>query len=119
MRRGGGALAGWMFVAPALIVIGVFFLLPVLAALGLSFTDFNIYALASLKNLRFVGIDNYIAVLRMGLFWKALGNTLYFVVVGVPLSIGAALGAALLVHSRLARWKGFFAWRCSRRWSPT
>ena len=108
MRRGGGALAGWMFVAPALIVIGVFFLLPVLAALGLSFTDFNIYALASLKNLRFVGIDNYIAVLRMGLFWKALGNTLYFVVVGVPLSIGAALGAALLVHSRLARWKSFF-----------
>ena len=102
------ALAGWMFAAPALIVIGVFFLLPVLAALGLSFTDFDIYALASLKNLRFVGLANYLVVLRMGLFWKALGNTLYFVVVGVPLSVAAALGAALLVHSRLARWKGFF-----------
>ncbi|MBW8075022.1 MULTISPECIES: sugar ABC transporter permease [Metallibacterium] len=97
-----------MFAAPALIVIGVFFLLPVLAALGLSFTDFDIYALASLKNLRFVGLANYLVVLRMGLFWKALGNTLYFVVVGVPLSVAAALGAALLVHSRLARWKGFF-----------
>ena len=102
------ALAGWMFAAPALIVIGVFFLLPVLAALGLSLTDFDIYALASLKNLRFVGLANYLVVLRMGLFWKALGNTLYFVVVGVPLSVAAALGAALLVHSRLARWKGFF-----------
>ena len=102
------ALAGWMFAAPALIVIGVFFLLPVLAALGLSFTDFDIYALASLKNLRFIGLANYLVVLRMGLFWKALGNTLYFVVVGVPLSVAAALGAALLVHSRLARWKGFF-----------
>lgn len=102
------ALAGWMFSAPALIVIVVFFLLPVLAALGLSFTDFDIYALASLKNLRFVGLANYLVVLRMGLFWKALGNTLYFVVVGVPLSVAAALGAALLVHSRLARWKGFF-----------
>ncbi len=101
-------LAGWMFAAPALIVIAVFFLLPVLAALGLSFTDFDIYALASLKNLRFVGLANYLVVLRMGLFWKALGNTLYFVVVGVPLSVAAALGAALLVHSRLARWKGFF-----------
>ena len=101
-------LAGWMFAAPALIVIGVFFLLPVLAALGLSFTDFDIYALASLKNLRFIGLANYLVVLRMGLFWKALGNTLYFVVVGVPLSVAAALGAALLVHSRLARWKGFF-----------
>ena len=102
------ALAGWMFAAPALIVIAVFFLLPVLAALGLSFTDFDIYALASLKNLRFIGLANYLVVLRMGLFWKALGNTLYFVVVGVPLSVAAALGAALLVHSRLARWKGFF-----------
>ena len=101
-------LAGWMFAAPALIVIAVFFLLPVLAALGLSFTDFDIYALASLKNLRFIGLANYLVVLRMGLFWKALGNTLYFVVVGVPLSVAAALGAALLVHSRLARWKGFF-----------
>ena len=101
-------LAGWMFAAPALIVIGVFFLLPVLAALGLSFTDFDIYALASLKNLRFVGLANYLVVLRMGLFWKALGNTLYFVVVGVPLSVAAALGAALLLHSRLARWKGVF-----------
>ena len=102
------ALAGWMFAAPALIVIAVFFLLPVLAALGLSFTDFDIYALASLKNLRFVGLANYLVVLRMGLFWKALGNTLYFVVVGVPLSVAVALGTALLVHSRLARWKGFF-----------
>ena len=101
-------LAGWMFAAPALIVIAVFFLLPVLAALGLSFTDFDIYALASLKNLRFVGLANYLVVLRMGLFWKALGNTLYFVVVGVPLSVAVALGTALLVHSRLARWKGFF-----------
>ncbi len=101
-------LAAWVFTGPALIVIGLFFLVPVLLALGLSFTDFDIYALASLKNVQFVGLDNYLTVLRMGLFWKALGNTLYFVVVGVPLSIGVALGAALLVHSRLARWKGFF-----------
>ncbi len=106
--RPGRRIAGWVFIAPALIVIGVFFLLPVLLAVGLSLTDFDIYALASLRNLQFVGLDNYLAVLRMGLFWRALGNTLYFVVVGVPLSIGAALGAALLVHSRLARCRGFF-----------
>ena len=106
MRR--GALAGWIFTAPALAVIAVFFLLPVLAAFGLSLTDFDIYALASLRNLRFVGLDNYAAVLHMPLFWKALGHTLYFVIVGVPLSLAASLAAALLLHSRLARWKGFF-----------
>jgi multiple sugar transport system permease protein len=98
----------WWFVAPALLVIGVFFFLPVLAALALSVTDFDIYALADWRNLRLVGLRNYIELLRAPLFWQALGNTLYFVVVGVPLSIAASLGAALLLHSRVARFKAFF-----------
>jgi multiple sugar transport system permease protein len=89
-------------------VIGVFFFVPVLAALALSLTDFDIYALADLGNLRFVGLGNYAQLLETPLFWKALGNTLYFVIVGVPLSIGASLGAAMLLHSKLARFKGFF-----------
>ena len=98
----------WMFVAPAMFVIIVFFGLPVLAALLLSFTDFDLYALADLKNLRFVGLDNYVDVLHAPLFWKSLLNTAYFVVVGVPLSIAASLAAALLLHSPLARFRGFF-----------
>ncbi len=100
--------AAWMFVAPAMFVIIVFFGLPVLAALLLSFTDFDLYALADLKNLRFVGLDNYVDVLHAPLFWKSLLNTAYFVVVGVPLSIAASLAAALLLHSPLARFRGFF-----------
>lgn len=95
------------FVAPALLVIATFFLLPVLAAVVLSLTDFDIYALADLHNLRFVGLDNYRHLLANPLFWKALGNTLYFVVVGVPLSIGLSLGTALLLNSPLARWTRF------------
>jgi multiple sugar transport system permease protein len=101
-------LAAWGFVAPALIVIGVFFLLPVAAGLALSLTDFDIYALADLRNLRFVGLDNYLHLLRTPLFWQALGNTLYFVAVGVPLSIGLSLGAALLLNARVARFTPFF-----------
>jgi multiple sugar transport system permease protein len=100
--------AAWTFVAPALLVIGAFFLVPVLAALLLSLTDFDLYALADLRNLRFVGLGNYIDVLRTPLFWKSLGNTFYFVLVGVPLSIALSLGAALLLDSKLARFKGFF-----------
>jgi multiple sugar transport system permease protein len=96
------------FVAPALLVIGVFFFLPVLAALALSVTDFDIYALADWRNLRLVGLRNYVELLRAPLFWQALGNTLYFVAAGVPLSIAASLGAALLLHSRAARFKAFF-----------
>jgi multiple sugar transport system permease protein len=98
----------WAFVTPALLVISVFFLLPVIVAVALSLTDFDIYALADLRNLRFVGLDNYLQMLRTPLFWQALGNTLYFVVVGVPLSLVVSLGAALLLHSKLARCKAFF-----------
>lgn len=100
MNRAG--LAGWVFAAPALTVIGLFFALPVLAAFALSLTDYDIYALADPDNLRFVGLDNYLALLQRPLFWQALGNTLYFVIVGVPLSIAVSLAAALLLNSRLA-----------------
>jgi multiple sugar transport system permease protein len=100
--------AGWLFAAPALTVIGLFFGLPVVAALALSLTDFDIYALADMGNLRFVGIGNYVGLLQNPLFWKSLGNTLYFVVVGVPLSVAMSLGAALLLHSKVGRLKPFF-----------
>ena len=100
--------AGWLFAAPALTVIGLFFGLPVVAALALSLTDFDIYALPDMGNLRSVGIGNYVGLLQNPLFWKSLGNTLYFVVVGVPLSVAMSLGAALLLHSRVGRLKPFF-----------
>jgi len=100
--------AAWWFIAPAMLVIGVFFFLPVIGAFAMSLTDFDIYALANPRNLRFVGLANYLQLLETPLFWKALGNTLYFVVLGVPLSIAASLGTALLLHSKLARLKPFF-----------
>jgi multiple sugar transport system permease protein len=105
VRRG---VAAWCFVAPALLVIVVFFFVPVLAALAISLTDFDIYALADSRNLRLVGLRNYAQLLQTPLFWQALGNTLYFVVVGVPLSVTVSLGAALLLHSRLVRFRGLF-----------
>ncbi|MFZ5550559.1 MAG: carbohydrate ABC transporter permease [Pseudomonadota bacterium] len=100
--------AAWAFVLPALTVIGLFFAVPVLAGLALSLTDFDLYALADLRNLRFVGLDNYAAVLQQPLFWRALGNTAYFVILGVPLSIGLSLGCAVLLQSKLARFKPLF-----------
>ncbi len=101
-------LVAWSFVAPALAVIGLFFALPVAIGLGLSLTDFDIYALADWRNLRLAGLDNYAHVLTLPLFWQALRNTLLFVVLGVPLSIALSLGCALLLQSPLARFKPFF-----------
>ena len=100
--------AAWWFVAPALLVLAIFFFIPVVAALAMSLTDFDLYALGDFKNLRVVGLRNYAQLLVDPLFWKALGNTFYFVALGVPMSIGASLGAALLVNSKLARFRNFF-----------
>jgi multiple sugar transport system permease protein len=86
----------------------VFFGLPVLAALLLSLSDFDLYALADWDNLRFVGLDNYFELLRTPLFWKSLGNTFYFVLVGVPLSIAVSLAAALLLNAPVTRFRAFF-----------
>ncbi len=100
--------AGWAFVAPALALIGVFFFVPVLGGLLLSFTDFDVYAIGRPDTARFMGLANYLQALRSHDLWKALGNTLFFVLVGGPLSVAASLVAALLVTSKLARFPGFF-----------
>ena len=61
-------LAGWCFAGPALLVIAVFFVVPVAAALALSLTDFDIYAIADPANLRLVWLHNYIQLLKTPLF---------------------------------------------------
>ncbi len=93
--------AAFWFLAPALGLIAVFFLLPIAAALLLSLTDFDIYAIGDPSALRWIGLDNYRQVFEHPLFWTALGNTFYFVILGGPLSVGLSLGAALLLNARL------------------
>ena len=100
--------AAWAFLAPAIILLFLFFLVPVTAGLLLSLTDFDIYAIGSPGLARFVGLDNYRRLLSDGTFWMALGNTLKFVFIGGPLSVGVSLGAALLLNAKLVKMRGFF-----------
>lgn len=102
------ARVAYMFLAPALILMMVFVVVPVAASFVISLTDFNIFALADWSNARFIGVDNYVRLFQDELFWKALGNTLYFVAVGVPLAIGLALILAMLLNSPLNRAKYLF-----------
>ena len=97
-----------VFLGPALAAIGLFFFVPVLAAFVMSFTDFDIYSLGDLRYARFVGARNYLQLFEDPLFWKALWNTLYFLVAGGPLSIAVSLGAAVLLQSKLVRYQSFF-----------
>ena len=99
---------GHVFVAPALLVLAAFFVLPVLGAFVMSFSDFDIYALADLKNLRFIGVDNYRDLLASPQFWKAFGNTCYFAFVGAPLSIAVSLSMAMALNVPGLRLRAFY-----------
>jgi multiple sugar transport system permease protein len=103
--RPGEAHAGWAMSAPALAAILVFFVFPAAASLFLSFTDFDIYALADLGNLRFIGFQNYERLVANPLFWKAMTNSLLFVAIGTPFIVALSLSAAMLVNSRWLAWR--------------
>jgi ABC-type sugar transport system permease subunit len=97
--------AGFTFVAPVLVGTVLVLVVPTVLGLLLSVTDFDIYAIANIHWLRFVGTGNYLDLMRQPLFWRATVNTLLFAGFGVPAAIGVSLVAALLVHARLVRWK--------------
>ncbi len=100
--------AAWTFLSPALLLIAVFFAVPVIAAFLLGFTDFDLYALADLETVRITGVANYRTLLTSPLFWQALRNTAEFALIGGPLSIAVSLAAALLVNAKATRFKPFF-----------
>jgi multiple sugar transport system permease protein len=102
------ARAGLAFIAPALGLILLFFVVPVVGGFLLAATDFDIYGIGDFSTARFVALGNFAALLHDPVFWKALANTFYFVLVGGPLSVAVSLGAAMLVNSRVVRLKGFF-----------
>ena len=92
------AVAGMLFVLPAVIFIGVFLVLPAILAFGYSFQQYNMLKPAQKV---FIGLTNYIDVLKNPAFYKSLFNTVYFAAIVVPLQTIVALGLALLVNTKL------------------
>ncbi|HEX2122311.1 MAG TPA: sugar ABC transporter permease [Thermoanaerobaculia bacterium] len=102
------ARAALLFLAPALVLLTVFFFVPVIAGLALSLTDFDLYTIGDPQNVRLVGLCNYRELLGSSIFWTAFANTMYFALVGGPLTVAVSLAAALLVNARLTRFKSLF-----------
>jgi len=101
-------ITAYFFLAPALTTLLVFFFIPVLAAFVMSFTDFDIYSLGNIKQMRFILVDNFKQLFHDPIFWKALKNTLIFVLIGAPLTIALSLFAAIGLNSRLLHFKTLF-----------
>ena len=110
--RGRESLYGWLFVSPAILIVGLFLAVPILLALYVSFSDWN--GLGSpLGNSDVVGVENYTKVLvDSGLaqrdFGTAIRNNLYYVLLVVPLQTALALFLAVQVNQRLLKARGFF-----------
>lgn len=111
--RRGEAAAGWLFTAPALIILGVFLLVPVLMALWVSFSDWSGRGSPLSSDVSFVGLDNYAAVTTGGglaerNFGISLRNNAWYVLLVVPLQTALSLVLALLVNRAILRGRGFF-----------
>jgi len=93
----------WKLMAPAVSLILLFILLPTLAVIYLSFTNFEL----GYTDYQFVGLENYIELLNDRTFRISLQNTVVYTLIVTPLSVFIGLGAALLIESE-ARGKAFF-----------
>jgi multiple sugar transport system permease protein/raffinose/stachyose/melibiose transport system permease protein len=101
-------LVGWSFAAPFVVLFGVFLALPILAAFALSFTSFGLRDLNNPIGTTVVGVKNYTDLFGDPKFWKSLGNTIYFVVVGVPLTLALGLVIANALSRGITRFRTAF-----------
>ncbi|MDO4242758.1 MAG: sugar ABC transporter permease [Actinomyces sp.] len=103
-RRGTG-VTGWLFVSPAVVVLTVFMLLPVLMALWVSVSDWSGVGSPLSGEVGFVGASNYTDLVGGGLAERDLGialrNNLWYVLLVVPLQTLLALTLAVLVNQRV------------------
>lgn len=98
----------YFFISPALLLLILFSLLPIVIAFVISFTDIDLVGLADYSQIHFIGLENYINVMKDPTFLKAIGNTLFYVIIGVPLVILCSLGIALMINFSQAKIFQFF-----------
>jgi multiple sugar transport system permease protein len=111
--RSGEGRYGWLFTAPAIVIIGVFLVLPIVLALWVSFSDWSGLGSPLNPQVEFVGAKNYQSVLTDGGlaekdFGTSIRNNLWFVIFVVPLQTALALFLAVQVNRRILRGRGFF-----------
>jgi multiple sugar transport system permease protein len=120
-RRSGGGIrgregvAGWVFTAPMIVILGVFLFIPVLMAFYVSLTNWNGNGspFAGGDNARLVGAQNYTALFTQdGLardnFMQSMGNNAWYVFFVVPIQTAVSFFLALIVSNRFLRGKSFF-----------
>ncbi len=90
------ARTGLLFLSPWLIGLAVFTAYPIIASFLFSFTYYT-----GLSAPRWAGFENYVQLFRDSLFWKAIYNTLYLAIIGIPLAQVLSILVALLLNTKV------------------
>ena len=101
-------IKGWLFFAPFAILAAVFFFIPLIGSLLLSFREYSLLDGSPFAAGRWIGIQNYVTAFTDPTFLKALGNTCLYTVITVPAKLIIALGLALVCNAKIVKAKGFF-----------
>lgn len=104
-RRFSENIEAYLYLAPAAIILLIFWFAPVLMSIGMSFTNWK--GGDSLQNVRWVGLTNYARALSDEDFIQVLWNTLNYTIYSVPLTLAIALFFAMLLNSKI-KMKGIF-----------
>ena len=91
--NGRRAMTAWLFLTPALIILVAFTLYPMIQAVYLSLTDYNLIRAAE-----FIGLDNYVELFQDPSFWNAFGNTVLYAAVVTPATVILALLFAVMLN---------------------
>lgn len=87
-------LTAWTFLTPTVLLVGVFLIVPVLLAFVLSFKQTSGFGPSS-----WIGLRNYTALAKDGVFWRSFLNTAVFTIATVPIEMAVGLGVALLFNT--------------------
>lgn len=107
-RRRREALVGWSFALPFVLLFTAFMAGPIVVSFLTSFTDLRVTDIRTPLQVEFVGLDNYAHVLGDEEFRRAAVNTLIYVLVTTPATIGLGLLAALALNQGVVRFRNVF-----------
>lgn len=91
-------LMPYTFIFPALLLLILFSIIPIIISLVISFTNLDITGLGNWGAVKFIGLSNFINLFHDSLFLQAVGNTLFYVVIGVPAIIALSLAIAIMIN---------------------
>ena len=89
----GEALTALLFILPSLIGFTVFYAVPAIRGLWISFTNWDL-----LRPAKFIGIENYVKLFQDKEFWNALSVTIYYVLLNIPLQTVLAMIIAVMMY---------------------